>query len=306
MSDLPQPEVVITHESDLDGFVSGHLLQRLANHLFDQKPKLQAWNYTNFEKRPLREDCAWVCDLNFSKRMDRENWLVVDHHQTDHEPHNARLILDHSKSASLLCYELCKEHGLGNEKLDQLVHFTNVGDLYLTEDPQFTEAIDYGSLIKQYLFWNIAKLIDGDLESLVDHPLLQVIRTRREVENPLGYEFAKAHLTPLSDTVAMVESAVGDTNAVVHRILEEGLTPHPVILTASTFSRSVSVSLRSRNGEALPVAKLLQGGGHPNACGASLPKTIQRIPDAVEYLKKTLNPKTGGEGLTNLGELLDA
>ncbi|SVD78903.1 uncharacterized protein METZ01_LOCUS431757, partial [marine metagenome] len=36
MSDLPQPEVVITHESDLDGFVSGHLLQRLANHLFDQ------------------------------------------------------------------------------------------------------------------------------------------------------------------------------------------------------------------------------------------------------------------------------
>ena len=156
MSDLPQPEVVITHESDLDGFVSGHLLQRLANHLFDQKPKLQAWNYTNFEKRPLREDCAWVCDLNFSKRMDRENWLVVDHHQTDHEPQNARLILDHSKSASLLCYELCKEHGLGNEKLDQLVHFTNVGDLYLTDDPQFTEAIDYGSLIKQYLFWNIA------------------------------------------------------------------------------------------------------------------------------------------------------
>jgi len=306
MSDLPQPEVVITHESDLDGFVSGHLLQRLANHLFDQKPKLQAWNYTNFEKRPLREDCAWVCDLNFSKRMDRENWLVVDHHQTDHEPQNARLILDHSKSASLLCYELCKEHGLGNEKLDQLVHFTNVGDLYLTDDPQFTEAIDYGSLIKQYLFWNIAKLIDGDLESLVDHPLLQVIRTRREVENPLGYEFAKAHLTPLSDTVAMVESAVGDTNAVVHRILEEELTPHPVILTASTFSRSVSVSLRSRNGEALPIAKLLQGGGHPNACGASLPKTIQRIPDAVEYLKKTLNPKPGGEGLTNLGDLLDA
>ena len=62
----------------------------------------------------------------------------------------------------------------------------------------------------------------------------------------------------------------------------------------------------SRNGEALPIAKLLQGGGHPNACGASLPKTIQRIPDAVEYLKKTLNPKPGGDGLANLGDLLDA
>ena len=196
MSDLPQPQVVITHESDLDGFVSGHLLQRLANHLFDQQTLLQAWNYTNFERRPLRENCAWVCDLNFSKRMDRDNWLIVDHHQTDVDPQRARLILDHSKSASLLCYELCKEHGLGNEKLDRLVHFTNVGDLYLTDDPHFTEAIDYGSLIKQYMFWNIAKLIEGDLESLIDHPLIEVIATRRRIENPIGYEYAKTHITP--------------------------------------------------------------------------------------------------------------
>jgi oligoribonuclease NrnB/cAMP/cGMP phosphodiesterase (DHH superfamily) len=297
--------VVITHESDLDGFVSGHLLQRLANHLFDQQTLLQAWNYTNFERRPLRENCAWVCDLNFSKRMDRDNWLIVDHHQTDVDPQRARLILDHSKSASLLCYELCKEHGLGNEKLDRLVHFTNVGDLYLTDDPHFTESIDYGSLIKQYMFWNIAKLIEGDLESLVDHPLIEVIATRRRIENPIGYEYAKAHITPLSDTVAMIESPIGDTNAVVHQMLTEEITPQPVILTAVTRNRSVSVSLRSRNGEALPVAKLLQGGGHPNACGATLPQTVQRIPDAVDYLKKTLNPKPGGDGLGNLGDALE-
>jgi oligoribonuclease NrnB/cAMP/cGMP phosphodiesterase (DHH superfamily) len=305
MSDLPQPQVVITHESDLDGFVSGHLLQRLANHLFDQQTLLQAWNYTNFERRPLRENCAWVCDLNFSKRMDRDDWLIVDHHQTDVDPQRARLILDHSKSASLLCYELCKEHGLGNEKLDRLVHFTNVGDLFLTDDPHFTEAIDYGSLIKQYMFWNIAKLIEGDLESLIDHPLIEVIATRRRIENPIGYEYAKAHITPLSDTVAMIESPIGDTNAVVHQMLTEETTPHPVILTAVTRNRSVSVSVRSRNGEALPVAKLLQGGGHPNACGATLPQTVQRIPDAVEYLKKTLNPKPGGDGLGSLGDALE-
>ncbi len=305
MSDLPQPQVVITHESDLDGFVSGHLLQRLANHLFDQQTLLQAWNYTNFERRPLREHCAWVCDLNFSKRMDRDNWLIVDHHQTDVDPQRARLILDHSKSASLLCYELCKEHGLGNEKLDRLVHFTNVGDLYLTDDPHFTESIDYGSLIKQYMFWNIAKLIEGNLESLVDHPLIEVIATRRRIENPIGYEYAKAHITPLSDTVAMIESPIGDTNAVVHQMLTEEIISQPVILTAVTRNRSVSVSLRSRNGEALPVAKLLQGGGHPNACGATLPQTVQRIPDAVDYLKKTLNPKPGGDGLGSLGDALE-
>jgi oligoribonuclease NrnB/cAMP/cGMP phosphodiesterase (DHH superfamily) len=305
MSDLPQPQVVITHESDLDGFVSGHLLQRLANHLFDQQTLLQAWNYSNFDRRPLRENCAWVCDLNFSKRMDRDNWLIVDHHQTDVDPQRARLILDHSKSASLLCYELCKEHGLGNEKLDRLVHFTNVGDLYLTDDPHFTESIDYGSLIKQYMFWNIAKLIEGDLESLVDHPLIEVIATRRRIENPIGYEYAKAHITPLSDTVAMIESPIGDTNAVVHQMLTEEIISQPVILTAVTRNRSVSVSLRSRNGEALAVAKLLQGGGHPNACGATLPQTVQRIPDAVDYLKKTLNPNPGGDGLGSLGDALE-
>ena len=145
------------------------------------------------------------------------------------------------------------------------------------------------------MFLNIAKLIDGDLESLVDHPLLKVIRTRREVENPIGFEYAKAHLKPLSDAVAMVESPIGDTNAVVHRILEEELTPHPVILTASIQSVRERKSAQPQ-WEALPIAKLLQGGGHPNACGA-----IQRIPDAVEYLKNTLNPKPGN-GLA-LGDL---
>ena len=71
--------------------------------------------------------------------------------------------------------------------------------------------------------------------------------------------------------------------------------------TQATPERTASAleQLRDRK------AKLLQGGGHPNACGAGLPKHIQRIPDAVEYLKKTLNPKPGGDGLTNLGDLLD-
>ena len=305
MSDFSKPEVVITHESDLDGFVAGHLLQRLARHLFDKKVPLQAWNYTNWERRQLREKSAWVCDLNFSARMDREGWLIVDHHATEVEPRNCQLILDTTKSASSLCYELCQQHGLGNEKLDRLVHLTNVGDIYLTDDPDFIEAIDYGSIIKQYMFWNIAKLIGGDLESLVDHPLLEVIATRRKVEDPLGYAYALAHITPLSDTVAMVETAIGNTNAVVHQLLEEKATPHPVLLTAVTNSRAVSVSLRSRGGEALAIARQLQGGGHPNACGASLPKTIHRIPDAVEYLKKTLNPNPRGEGLGNLSDALE-
>ena len=55
---------------------------------------------------------------------------------------------------------------------------------------------------------------------------------------------------------------------------------------------TVIASLRSRNGEALEVASVLQGGGHPNASGATLPRAVQNSPDALEYLKRTLNPST--------------
>ena len=34
MVSLPRPEVILTHESDLDGLVSGVLLQRLAEKIF--------------------------------------------------------------------------------------------------------------------------------------------------------------------------------------------------------------------------------------------------------------------------------
>ena len=304
MSEFPKPEVIITHESDLDGFVSGHLLQRLARKLFDTDVPLQAWNYNNWERRPLREQSAWVCDLNFAARMDRENWLIVDHHATEVEPRKCQLVHDTTKSASLLSYELCQKHDLGNEKLDRLVHYTNVGDLFLTDDPEFTTAIDYSSLVKQYYFWNLHSMIGEDLESLLDHPLLKVVSTRREVENPLGFAHAKANLERLTDTVGLVDTPVGDSNTILHQLLEDDEVPYPVLATLTIRFRTVSISLRSQNGEALPIAKQLQGGGHPNASGASLPNTVQRIPDAKEYLKKVLNPKVDGAGLGSLEEAL--
>jgi len=53
----------------------------------------------------------------------------------------------------------------------------------------------------------------------------------------------------------------------------------------------VFASFRSRNGEALKAAEKFQGGGHANAAGAILPKSIRYVPDAVEYLKQVLSPK---------------
>ena len=60
MSALPKPEVILTHESDLDGFLSGVLLQRLAKHLFGTRVRLEAYHYQAWKQRELREKSAWV------------------------------------------------------------------------------------------------------------------------------------------------------------------------------------------------------------------------------------------------------
>jgi len=291
---LPKPDVILTHESDLDGLVAGVLLQRLARKLFDTNVRLEACHYNNWKQREPREKAAWVTDLNFEARLDKPNWVVIDHHATEAPAKNALLIHDLNKSAGLLCYELCRQHGLGSPELDRLVHLNNVADLFLEDDADFVIANDYANLVKVYQFWNVHALIGGQLERLLDHALLEVMEVKRRVENPLGFAWSRDNVTEITTTVGCVDTIIGNNNLIVHQLLEEKATPYPVLLTL--FRRTnglVIASLRSRNGEALKVAERLQGGGHANACGATLPRAIKNIPDAIIYLRETLNPKTG-------------
>ncbi len=80
---LPRPEVIITHESDLDGLVAGVLLGRLAQRLFNTEVRLEAYHYHTWRQRELRERSAWVSDLSFEPRLDKPNWAVIDHHATE-------------------------------------------------------------------------------------------------------------------------------------------------------------------------------------------------------------------------------
>jgi oligoribonuclease NrnB/cAMP/cGMP phosphodiesterase (DHH superfamily) len=289
---LPRPEVILTHESDLDGLIAGVLLQRLARKLFNSEVRLEAWNYNFWKQRELREKAAWVTDLMFEPRLDKANWLVVDHHVTDSRPKQAMLVYDVNKSAGLLCYELCRQHGLGSPTLDRLVHLNNVGDLFLEDDPDFVLASDYANLVKIYQFWNLYALLDGKIEELLNHPLLQVMEVKRRVENPLGFAWSRKNITEISPQVGFVDTVVGNNNLIVHQLLEEQATPYPVLLTL--FRRATGIiiaSLRSRNGEALKIAEKLQGGGHANASGATLPRSVKTIADAVNYMRQVLNPK---------------
>jgi hypothetical protein len=133
--------------------------------------------------------------------------------------------------------------------------------------------------------------------------LLEVMAVKRRIEDPLGYDWAKANVTELGPTVGYVRTVVGNVNLIVHKLLEQKTTQHPVLLTLFRKANgSIIVSLRSRDtGGALKVAQQLQGGGHPNAAGATLPRSIQQIPDAVDYLQRILNPsKDAGRALNSL------
>ncbi len=292
--------MIITHESDLDGLVAGVLLQRLARDLFHTDVRLEAWNYNFWKQRDLREKAGWVTDLSFEPRLDKANWVIIDHHVTETAPKSAILVHDVNKSAGLLCYELCRQRGLASPELDRLVRLNDVADLFLEDDPDFVLASDYANLVKIYGFWNIRALIEGELERLLDHPLLEVMAVKRRIENPLGFAWSKKNVSEISPTVGYVETVIGNNNLIVHQLLEEAATPYPVLLTL--FRRAtggIIVSLRSRNGEAIKVAEKLQGGGHANASGATLPRAIKSIPEGVGYLREVLNPRKD-EGLASL------
>jgi hypothetical protein len=300
---LQRPEVIFTHESDLDGLLSGVLLQRLAKKLHGADVRLEAYHYNFWKQRDLRERAAWAADFTFELRMDKPEWVVIDHHITDVPPKNALLVHDINKSAALLCYELCRENGIQSPALDRLVHLNNVADLFLVDDPDFVLATDYANLVKSYQFWNLHALIDGEIEKLLDHKLLEVMAVKRKIENPIGFEWSKSNITELSPTVGYVDTVVGNNNLIVHKLLEEKATKYPVLVTLFRRGNLVFASFRSHNGEAMKLAERFQGGGHANAAGALLPKSIRTVPDGIEYLRQILNFKGQVSQQTRLNSL---
>lgn len=291
MIELKQPEVILTHESDLDGLLSGLLLRKLAIHLFGEAPRLEAYHHDAWANRDMKETVAWVCDLNLDPRVDKPGWLVVDHHATQHERKHADWVFDPEKSAGLLCYELLKSHGLGSPELDELVHHNNVSDLFLDQDPHFEDSTDYAALVKTYQFWNLYKLVDGVPEKLLNHPLLEVVRTKRQVEDPMGYEYTIQSVRKVTQDLGWVDIPVGNPNRILHQALVQEATPYKTLMTLKKKSnRMVIASLRSRQGEALPIARKLGGGGHPNACGATLPKSVNSVEEGLDYIQGLLCP----------------
>ena len=67
MMELPKPDIIFTHESDLDGLVAGLMLQKLAKHLYQRDVPLEAHHYNYWKQRELREKAAWVTDFTYAR-----------------------------------------------------------------------------------------------------------------------------------------------------------------------------------------------------------------------------------------------
>lgn len=311
MNELQKPQIILTHESDLDGLVSGCLLKRLAQHLFGEDVPLAAYHLAPWQSRQMLEHVAWVSDLSMEARLDREGWLVVDHHPAKHQPTKARYHFDSQQCAASLAYQLLQEHGLGNPQLDVLVHLTRVADLFLESDADFERACDHAELVKAYHFHPLMKLLEGKLEDLLDHPLLEVIQVKRRVEDPMGLEWALRHTQPVAPGVTHVELCLGNQNLIMNQLLKDPAMEDQVLLSIGRRApNQYGVSLRSRNGKAGEVAGRLMGGGHPNAAGATLPKSVKSFQAGMDYITQQLQPalpqppQSGLEDLESaLGEL---
>ncbi|MCX8107764.1 MAG: DHH family phosphoesterase, partial [Verrucomicrobiae bacterium] len=285
MTNFVQPAVILTHESDLDGLLSGLLLQRLSQKLFGHVPRLISSHSDEWRRRQLPEGPAWIADLGFDPRMDQPNWLIIDHHVNKARPVVATLIHDHAKSAARLCYELCSKIGLASPALDRLIHLNDVSDLFLVDDPEFELACDYANLVKTYQFWTLLDLISGNPEQLLDHPLLEVMAAKRKVEDPIGLAWSKNHIVKISDDVGYVDIPLGNSNIIAYQMLCDKAVVYPVLASVFRGVNGVMIaSFRSRGGQALHIAEKLNGGGHANAAAAPLPRSIRRTEDAIEYL----------------------
>src|SRR5262249_29679925 len=158
-------------------------------------------------------------------------WVIIDHHTVETTPKKAQLIHDLNKSAGLLCYELCKENNLSSPELDRLVHLNNVADLFLENDREFVLANDYANLVKVYQFWNVHALLDGQIERLLNHPLLEVMAVKRRIEDPLGFEWSRKNVLEIAPGIGFVDTVLGNNNLIVHQLLEQQATRYPVLLT---------------------------------------------------------------------------
>ena len=134
----PRPDVIFTHESDLDGLVCGCAAATAGRKMFEHRrppgglPLSISGSSATCARNPPGSPTS-PSNRAWTGRTGRSLTITPP----IPPPRTPLFIHDITKSAGLLCYELCQQHGLGSPALDRLVHLNNVADLFLEDDPDF-------------------------------------------------------------------------------------------------------------------------------------------------------------------------
>lgn len=274
---------VLTH-TDLDGVMCGLLFQAAygENNIVVQNLNYNEINSAAVEASSATAETIFVTDIlcneeSLSKLLESgKNVVVIDHHKTsswvlDIQHSGLKVVLDTTKSATLLVWEWLKSQGFNLNSWEKLVMAVNSHDLWLRDNPQSEKINSLLYLLGQARF-SRRFLENQSLElSPAEELVLQLERERadRVISSALErvqyftdsqgkrYGFLYAEGYP-SEIGAAIANQTGVDYAV---IIMMHITPVP-------GEKPGVVSLRSADkADVSEIARCHGGGGHKNAAG---------------------------------------
>ena len=143
---IKRPSLIYTHEADLDGFMSGLILNMVSKVLFKKGSSIRYINYDTMDKIEFRpNDAIWISDLNFpvlNLKPQKNRIFIIDHHKWEQNPIDEQVtyLHDTTKSATLQCFELLEY--VVNE-LENSTEKRTYKKCYEQREPPFFHSVQY-------------------------------------------------------------------------------------------------------------------------------------------------------------------
>ena len=274
---------VLTH-TDLDGVVCGLLFQAAYG---EKNVIVQNLNYNEINTAAVEAASATAGKILITDILCNEESLltllnsgkqvvVIDHHKTsswvlDIQHPALEVVLNTSKSATLLVYEWLNSQGFNLSSWEQIVMATNSHDLWLRDNPQSEKVNSLLYLIGQARF-SRRFLENQQLElSPAEELILELERERAEKVISAALERVQYFTDSQGKRYGLLytEGYVSEIGAAISN--KEGVDYAVIIMmhiTPIPGEKPGVVSLRSADkADVSEIARCHGGGGHKNAAG---------------------------------------
>lgn len=282
LKELKETGVCVLTHTDLDGVVCGLLFQAVYG---EKNVIVQNLNYNEINTAAVEASSAavekiFVTDIlcneeSLSKLLESgKEVVVIDHHKTSEwvlniQHPNLEVVLNTSKSATLLVYEWLNSQGFNLSSWEQVVMAVNSHDLWLRDNPQSEKVNSLLYLIGQARF-SRRFLENQSLElSPAEELILELERERAEKVISAALERVQYFTDSQGRCYGCVyaEGYVSEIGAAIAQKADYAVIVM-MHITPLTGERPGVVSLRSADkADVSEIARCHGGGGHKNAAG---------------------------------------